>query len=250
MIIEWISSFFATLDAIPSWQLYMIVGVMLVLETTILVGLITPGEMVLLAAATTVGSVGEFAALAAVAAGASIVGQAGGYLIGRRYGDGIRRSRVGRRIGESNWLRAEGVLRGRSGRAIVGSRFLAVVHSVVPVLAGTLRMPLRRYAGYTVLGAAVWGAVHVALGSVASLAVRQAAHLVGPTVTGMLLAAVIGALIVRVIRKRRVLSSSGDHHDRHPEEGASRTSAERNLQPQSRTSEVRGGTARPSGSAR
>ncbi|MHA6627667.1 DedA family protein [Pseudonocardia sichuanensis] len=203
VITEWLDAFFAMIDAVPAWQLYAVVGLLLVLETTVLIGLVTPGEVVLLAAATTVGSAGEYAALAAVAAGASLTGQTGGYLLGRRFGGRIRASWAGRKVGESNWVRAEGVLRGGTGRAVVGSRFLAVAHSLVPVIAGTLRMPLGRYARYTALGAVVWGLVYVGLGSAASLAIRHSAHLLGPTVTGVVIAAVAVAVGVRAVRKRR-----------------------------------------------
>lgn len=203
VISDWLNAFFATLDAIPAWQLYAVVGVLLVLETTVLIGLVTPGEVVLLAAATTVSSVGEYAALAAIAAGASIVGQTGGYLLGRRFGPGIRTSWAGRKIGEPNWVRAEAVLRGGTGRALVGSRFLAVAHSLVPVIAGTLRMQLPRFARYTALGAVLWGIVYVGLGSAASAAVRHSAHLVGPTATGVAVAVVVVLLVVRAVRKHR-----------------------------------------------
>ncbi|MBW0103678.1 DedA family protein, partial [Pseudonocardia sp. KRD-291] len=69
---HWIPELFDRLlnavGSAPLWQLYLVVGVLLVLETTVAVGLVTPGEVVLLTAATTVGSVGEYAGLAAVAA--------------------------------------------------------------------------------------------------------------------------------------------------------------------------------------
>jgi membrane-associated protein len=200
---NWLMSLLGALDAIPFWQLCLIVGVMLVLETTVAVGLVTPGEVVLLAAATTVAGPGEYAVLAGVAAVASLAGQTGGYLIGRRFGERIRASRVGRRIGEEHWRRAERVLRGGAGRAIVGSRFLAVAHSLVPVIAGTLRMPLRRFAPYTALGAVLWGLVYVGLGSAASTAVRHSAHLIGPIFTGVLVGAVAVVLVVRAVRGRR-----------------------------------------------
>ncbi|MCO1658165.1 DedA family protein [Pseudonocardia humida] len=200
---NWMMSLLGALDAIPFWQLCLIVGVMLVLETTVLVGLVTPGEVVLLAAATTVGSAGEYAVMVTVAAGASLAGQTGGYLIGRRFGGRIRGSWAGRKIGEPHWVRAEGVLRGGAGRAIVGSRFLAVAHSLVPVIAGTLRMQLRRFAPYTALGAVLWGLVYVGLGSAASAAVRHSAHLIGPVFTGVLVAVVVVVLIVRAVRRSR-----------------------------------------------
>jgi membrane-associated protein len=201
--LNWLHDLFATLDAIPTWQLYAIVGALLVLETTVLVGLVIPGEVALLAAATTVGDAGEYFALAAVAAVASLVGQSGGYLIGRRFGPRLRASWAGRKIGEPHWQRAERVLRGGAGRAIVGSRFLAVAHSLVPVIAGTLRMPLRRFAPWTALGVVVWGLVYVGLGSAASAAVRGSAHLIGPTFTAVVVAAVLAALVVRAVRAKR-----------------------------------------------
>jgi membrane-associated protein len=78
-----------------------------------------------------------------------------------------------------------------------------MAHSLVPVIAGTLRMPIRRFARYTALGAVVWGLVYVGLGSAASLAIRKAAHLVGPTATGIAVAVVLVLLVVRAVRKRR-----------------------------------------------
>jgi hypothetical protein len=46
--------------------------------------------------------------------------------------------------GENRWAAAEAVLAGRGGRAVAAARFVAVVHALVPVLAGTLSMSYRR----------------------------------------------------------------------------------------------------------
>ena len=125
------------------------------------------------------------------------------YLVDPGIGGRIRESWGGRKIGEANWVRAERLLRGGTGRTIVVSRFLAVAHSLVPVLAGTLRMPWGRYARYTAVGAVLWGLVYVGLGSAASIAIRKSAHLLGPTFTTVVVVAVVVALIVRAVRKRR-----------------------------------------------
>ncbi|MGH3716958.1 MAG: DedA family protein [Micromonosporaceae bacterium] len=196
------------LDVVPPWQLYLVVGVLLVLETTALIGFVTPGEVVLLAAATTVNTPGEYAALAAVAAGGSLLGQAGGYLIGRRYGSRVRTGWVGRTIGERRWRRAERFLRGGSGRAVAGSRCLAVAHSLVPVLVGTLRMPAARFARYVTLGSVAWGIAYVGLGSAASVAIRESAHLLGPTVTGLAIAALALAVAFHAVRRWRAAAGS------------------------------------------
>jgi len=57
------------------------------------------------------------AQVGAVVAG-SLVGESVGYLLGRRFGDRLRSSRLGRRLGEQHWAKAEGFLNGRGGRAV------------------------------------------------------------------------------------------------------------------------------------
>ena len=49
----------------------------------------------------------------------------------------------------------------------------------------------------------LWSLVYVGLGSAAWIAIRESAHPLGPTVTTVLVAAVVVALIVRAVRKRR-----------------------------------------------
>lgn len=203
---DWLSRLFQAIDAIPTWQLYALVGAVLLLETTVGVGLVTPGEVALLAAATTVDTAPQYAGLVVVATVASLFGQVGGYLLGRRLGDRIRGSWVGRRIGESNWLKAEQVLRNGKGRALVGSRFLAVAHSLVPVVAGTLRMPPHRFSRYTAIGTVLWALFYVGLGTAASATLRKAAHLIGPTFTSVLVLAIIVALVVRHVRRAQSAS--------------------------------------------
>ncbi len=208
---DWLESFLAAVDAIPTWQLYAIVGLLLVLETTVLIGLVVPGDIAVLAAAATVSDAWEFAALAAVATGATMVGQLGGYGLGRRYGYPIRESWAGRRIKTAHWKRAEAALQSGTGRALIGSRFVAVVHSLVPVLAGALRMPFARFVRYTAIGAVVWALVYVALGSAASAVLREAAHLVGPVFTGICVLAVVALVVAHRLRVRRAEATKGIH---------------------------------------
>lgn len=94
------------------------------------------------------------------------------------------------------------MLRDGRGRVLVGSRFLAVAQSVVPVVAGTLRMPAGRSVRYTALGAVLWGLVYAGLGGAAPTAARQSAHLVGPTVTGVVVVVAV-ALGVQALRRHR-----------------------------------------------
>ena len=69
--------------------------------------------------------------LVAVIVGA-LSGESIGFALGRFFGPKIRDSRLGRRIGIKNWHRAENYVDRRGGIAVFVSRFLPVLHSLVP----------------------------------------------------------------------------------------------------------------------
>jgi membrane-associated protein len=87
-------------------------------------------------------------------------------------------------------------LRGRGGRAVAAARFVAVVHALVPVLAGTVGMPYRWLVGWGAVGAAAWSLLYVAIGAVAGASWRHYGDqmgLAGLAMLGAVLAAVRAA---------------------------------------------------------
>lgn len=153
--------------------LYLLTGAFVTLETSLLIGLLLPGDSVVMLAGTTVTGPPRFAALVLVSTLGSLLGESVGYLIGRRYGDRVRASRAGRRLGEDTWARAESFLTGRGGRAVAAARFVAVVHAVLPVVAGSVGMRYRRFLGWSALGAAAWSVTYVGIGALAGASWRQ-----------------------------------------------------------------------------
>jgi membrane-associated protein len=114
--------------------------VFLTLDSSVGVGLITPGDGLLLVAGTTADSPGEALALIAAGVLGCFAGASGGYFLGRRYGTRLRHGRLGRRIGEARWARAERLLE-RSGWALALAYFLPMLHALTPAVAGTVGMP-------------------------------------------------------------------------------------------------------------
>ena len=133
----------------------LLAAVAMLLETSLFVGLVVPGDTVAIVAGTAVGSPVEGVALAVAIVVASLAGESIGYALGRWAGPAIRRSWVGRRIGERNWARAELYLRRRGGPAIFLSRFLPVLHSLVPVAVGMSGFSYRRFLAWTAPAAAL-----------------------------------------------------------------------------------------------
>ncbi len=96
--------------------------------------------------------------LAVVVIGSFVAAVAGaqlGYALGSRYG--VRIFKPGARVFKTEYLeRAEEFFDKRGPRSVVLARFIPFVRTIVPMLAGTGKMELRKFTAANVLGAAVW----------------------------------------------------------------------------------------------
>jgi len=87
----------ALLDAVQSVDPVLrtlLAGVGIFLETSVLVGLIVPGDTIVIVAATAVDSPVEYAALVAVVILGALGGESVGFALGRFFGPKIRHSRL------------------------------------------------------------------------------------------------------------------------------------------------------------
>ena len=156
-------------------------------ESALGVGLLFPCEATItgLAIATT-GLERVWLLGTAVAIGA-VVGDHAGYLMGRRYGDRLRTTRLIGRLGVGRWDLATEQLRRHGMLAVLVSRLLPVVRTVMPAVAGVARLGYLRFLVASMLGAALWAGLWVGLGS-------SARALMGPNVWIIALAALAGVL--------------------------------------------------------
>ncbi|MGW3468882.1 DedA family protein [Saccharopolyspora sp. NPDC000995] len=113
----------------------------------------------------------------------NVIGHGGGYWLGRLVGPGLRITWAGRKIGAHRWQAAEAVVRDTGGRALITTRFVAVVHAVVPAAVGILRLPFRCFLGLSAIGAVLWAGVQAAVAVALGEAVRAVGY--GWTVLGV-----------------------------------------------------------------
>lgn len=188
---------------------YVVVGALAALEASAFVGLFIPGETVVLLGGVLAshGRVNLGAMMAAAGVGA-VVGDSVGYEIGRHFGDRLRRSRLGRRVGDARWERGAAYLGHKGGRAIFFGRFVGVLRALVPALAGVARMPYRTFLAWNMAGGIVWSCAFVALGYAAGDSYRRVERYAGRA--GLLLL-VVSVLIGGVFLVARWLA-------RHPAE--------------------------------
>ncbi len=182
----------------------ILTGVAVLLETSVLVGLIMPGDTVVIVSSTAVeGPVQYFTLVAAIIVGA-LCGESIGFALGRYFGPWIRASRLGARIGERNWVRAENYLARRGGIAVFISRFLPVLHSLIPLTVGMSGMRYRLFLAWTAPACVLWAFAYVSVGSAAAGGYRELSdqlHYAGYVFVG-----IVVAFVLLIVVAKKVLS--------------------------------------------
>ena len=169
-ILDWLLTNVQSVDPILR---NLLAGLAIMLETSLFVGLVIPGDTVVLVASTGVQDIGDFFLLLGFVLLGSLIGESFGFWIGRLFGPRIRASKLGQRIGESNWKMADAFIEARGGLAVAISRFLPVLHSLVPVVAGATTMRYRVFIRWTLASCAVWASAYVSVGYLAHTSYDQ-----------------------------------------------------------------------------
>ncbi len=188
---------------LPAAAAYALVGALVFAEDALFVGFVIPGETaaVLGGVDAGLGHVHLWAMILIVVA-AAIIGDSVGYEVGRQLGTRLLRARV---LSRHHARLADGqdFLARRGGSAVFLGRFVAFFRAVIPALAGTARMPYRRFLAYNASGGLTWGTTFVTLGYLAGNSYRTIETTVGRGTALAAAALVLTALIVWRIRRRR-----------------------------------------------
>jgi membrane-associated protein len=171
-ILDWL---LATVQSVDPALRNLLAGLAIMLETSLFVGLVIPGDTVVLVASTGVSDLPDFFFLLGAVLLGSLLGETFGFWIGRLFGERIRASKLGQRIGEKNWEVADSFVEKRGGIAVAISRFLPVLHSLVPVTAGMSRMRYREFIFWTIGACSLWASAYVGVGYLARSTYEQIA---------------------------------------------------------------------------
>ena len=171
-ILNWLIE---TVQSVSPLLRNLLAGFAIMCETSLFIGLIIPGDTVVLVASTGVVDILDFFFLLGAVLLGSLLGETLGFFLGRFFGPKIRHSKLGQRLGEKNWQLADRFVERRGGIAVAISRFLPVLHSLVPVVAGMTTMRYRVFISWTVAACAVWASAYVSIGYLARSAYEQIA---------------------------------------------------------------------------
>jgi membrane protein DedA with SNARE-associated domain len=193
----------------------LLAGVGIFLETSLLVGLVVPGDTIVLVAATAIESPAEYLGLLAAVIVGALCGESLGFLLGRWFGPKIRDSRLGARIGQKNWQRAANYVDRRGGIAVFVSRFLPVLHSLVPLTVGMSGYSYRRFIAWTLPACIVWSSLYIGVASLAAGTYRELAdriHYAGYIFVGV----IVLFLVLMVLSKKVIQRVERSHLDEEP----------------------------------
>jgi membrane-associated protein len=190
--------------SVPAWIVLLVSFGLPALESSAFLGFVIPGEAALLlgGVAASEGHVSPLAVAAAGIAGA-ILGDAIGYVVGRRWGRRILDSTVGRIVKPHHLDKAQTALGKSGGGAVFLGRFTVALRVMIPGLAGMADMPYRRFATYNVLGALLWGSVVVTAGFLAGNSWQRVGHVISGVGLGITVTVVVALVVTMKMRARR-----------------------------------------------
>ena len=128
-------------------------------ESGLLFGFFLPGDSLLLTAGVISAAHPDAFPIwlvCAVCFVAAVTGDAVGYWFGHRVGRRLYERPDSRFFKKSHLVAAEAFYEKHGGKTIVIARFLPFVRTFAPIVAGTARMPYRRFAVYNFTGALLW----------------------------------------------------------------------------------------------
>nr|WP_206322269.1 VTT domain-containing protein [Streptomyces sp. HNM0575] len=206
------------LGRVPDPVSYAVLVSAVLAESVLLIGAFVP-TLTLLLTAGALGRSGvlELPLVVTAAACAVVAGDALGHRTGRLLGARARTGRIGRRVPAAAWLRAGALMDAYGGQAVFLARFVPVVRTLAPHLAGAALLPYRRIAPYSAVAALVWAGAEAGAGYAAASALPRFGPLGGPAI-GVALAAA-AALAVTGVRLRRRREGRGGRGGRDRRDG-------------------------------
>ena len=203
--------------ALGAWT-YAVVGLAAFLETGAFVGLVAPGETIVMAGGVVAGQ-GTIALLPLIGVvwACAVLGDTTSFYIGKRLGRGFLERHGPRfKITEARLRQVESYFDRHGGKTILIGRFIGLVRALAPFIAGSSGLPYRRFIPYSVVGTGLWSTLFCTIGYLFWRSFDKVAHLVGQAIFGFGVTVAVIVGVVVAYRRRREISDWFVAHERHP----------------------------------
>jgi len=139
------------------FETYLILFAIIFLETGLVVTPFLPGDSLIFAAATfaAMGMLNIYA-LIGILMIAAILGDTANYEIGRYFGDKLIKIGGGRLIKQEHLDKTNGFYEKYGGKTIIIARFVTIVRTLAPFVAGIGKMTYRKFITFNAVGGIFW----------------------------------------------------------------------------------------------
>jgi len=142
---------------VTGWYSYLLLMGIVFVETGLLFGFVLPGDSLLFTIGVVTGAGQLDVALIIVLLILScLIGDFCGYLLGKRAGPAIFNRPDSRFFKQEHLRRTQAFYEKHGGKTIIYAKFVPIIRTFAPFIAGVAEMPYRRFLPFDAVGAAVW----------------------------------------------------------------------------------------------
>jgi membrane-associated protein len=171
-------------------------------ETGLLVGFFLPGDSLLFTAGILT-SLGYFNLLTILIISfiAAVLGEMMGYWFGKRYGHKIFNKPDSLLFHQDHIKKSEEFFKKHGGKSILLARFVPLVRTAIPILAGVGKMDYKVFTLYNIVGGFLWTSIFILAGFYLGEMVPNAEHLILPIILGVVILSVL-PFIISILRDK------------------------------------------------
>lgn len=202
-ILGWITE---QASLLPDPLVWALGGLFAFMEAGLGLGVVFPAETAVLILSAAIDAPWSAVVMGLVVAVFASVGDHLGYLLGRRFGSGMRDRKVIRKLGVANWDRAVGVLERRGAWAVFLTRLVPVIRTLMPAAAGVAGLRYTAFLAASIGGSITWAAVYVGCGVLLRNSLDAVQRVLGNAAWVIVAVAVVIGVVVFLVgraRKRR-----------------------------------------------
>lgn len=156
IIFNFIHSIYAVTDLI-GWGGYLVLFLIIFAETGVFAGFFLPGDSLLITAGLfAAGGKLDIVLLNVILILAAVIGDSTGYWFGQRVGKKLFIREKSRIFKPKYIAKANEFYQKHGGKTIVISRFMPIVRTFAPIVAGAGEMKYKRFLSFNVIGGILW----------------------------------------------------------------------------------------------
>lgn len=184
---------------------YLGLAIIVFAESGLLFGILFPGDSLLFAAGL-LSATGILMPLPLVLTVivAAILGDSVGYWFGKNVGTNLFTRKNTLLFKQEYLKRTQLFYEKYGGRAVVLARFVPIVRTMAPILAGVGSMPYGRFLTYNAIGGVLWGAGMVMLGFFLGSLIPNSEHYILPISVVIIVISFL-PILINVLRGKRAL---------------------------------------------